>query len=201
MEAIGPTIFSDVNDYWQCRLLLNGVFSVSSLRKLIDASPMGSWPTHWCKVVPSNINFFIWRARLNRLPDKCNLIDKGVSMQDVLCSACNAHGEDLPHIFFNCDTASQVWNNIAAWIDLTIPVWNSVNDIWQWIMTSSMPPTKMIVLEVICYSTLWPLWCFRNACIFDLSSFKKCHILDFIVSSSFDWLSSRYKKANLNWNI
>ncbi|XP_071700055.1 uncharacterized protein [Rutidosis leptorrhynchoides] len=121
--AINSVVFSDALDSWLCQGLPNGLFSVSRIRKLIDASPMGCWPTHWCKVIPPNINFFIWRARLNRLPDKCSLIDKGVNLQNVLCSSCNKHGEDLTHIFFECDVASQVWTNIASWLDLVLPVW------------------------------------------------------------------------------
>ncbi|XP_071739395.1 uncharacterized protein [Rutidosis leptorrhynchoides] len=162
---------------------------------------MGSRPTHWCKVVPPNINFFLWRTRLNRLPDKCNLLDKGIVVPNLLCSSCSSHIEDLPHVFFDCEITVSVWSYIASWIDMTLPVWNSVEELWQWIMSSSQQPVKVIILEAICYATIWTLWRFRNGRIFDPSKFKKCFILDTIVLSSFDWISSRYKKANLNWIV
>ncbi|XP_071715278.1 uncharacterized protein [Rutidosis leptorrhynchoides] len=135
-----------------------------------------------------------------RFPDKCNLLDKGVVIPNLMCSSCSSHIEDPPHVFFDCEIASNVWSYIASWIGINLPIWQSIEDMWQWILSASHNQVEVFILEV-CYATLWTLWRFRNASTFDPSKFKKCYILDSIVLSSFDWLSSRYKKANLNWNV
>ncbi|XP_071699591.1 uncharacterized protein [Rutidosis leptorrhynchoides] len=167
----------------------------------IFTGALSNWPTHWCKIVPPKINFFLWRARLNKLHDKCNLLERGIELDNLFCPSCSNQVEDLTHICFECNIAVQVWVFIASWLDIVLPVWQSVDAIWQWIMTKFQSHEKSIILEAISYATLRTLGRFRNGSIFDPSKFKKCHIIDSIVLYSFDWLSSRYRKANINWNV
>ncbi|XP_071733624.1 uncharacterized protein [Rutidosis leptorrhynchoides] len=196
---INQVSFSQVLDKWCCSFTTDGSFSVSGFRKLLDSAPMGMWPTHLCKVVPPKINFFIWRLRQNRLRDKSNLCDRGVVIPRVLCSSCDIQIEDAHHVFFRCIVADQVWVTIAGWLNIPLPKWQCFEDLWQWCMTFSSIPQKVIVTEVICYATLWTLWRYRNGVIFSPSKFKKCYIIDSIVLSAFEWLSSRYKKATISW--
>ncbi|XP_071709020.1 uncharacterized protein [Rutidosis leptorrhynchoides] len=198
---IGQFHLSEAPDTWTCSLSSNGNFSVSAIRKLLDTDNMGAWPTHWCKVVPPKVNFFLWRLRLDRLPDMCNLLDRGIDTSSLLCYSCRIQVEDINHVFFSCDVAEQVWSFIARWLDVNLPKWQCFEDMWQWVMLSSQNAAKVLITEVVCYASLWTLWRFRNGLIFNPGSFKKSHVIDTIVLYSFDWLSSRYKKANLNWNV
>ncbi|XP_071740986.1 uncharacterized protein [Rutidosis leptorrhynchoides] len=199
--AINIVSFSSSPDTWVCNFSNHGAYSVRSLRYLLDEDEVETQPTTWCNLVPPKVNFFLWRARLNKLPDKCNLLDKGIAIQNLFCSSCNVNIEDIQHVFFECNIASQVWAYIATWIEVNIPSWHAFDEMWNWIKTSRQNIKINIIIEVICYATLWTLWRFRNDNIFDPSKLKKCHLIDSIVLTSFNWLSSRYKKANLNWNI
>ncbi|GJR49150.1 hypothetical protein Tco_1317253 [Tanacetum coccineum] len=52
---------------WKVRSLLDNIFL-----------PSADVPTRWVKFVPIKINIFAWRARLDRLPTRSNLVRKGV---------------------------------------------------------------------------------------------------------------------------
>ncbi|XP_071689129.1 uncharacterized protein [Rutidosis leptorrhynchoides] len=158
LSAISHVYFSSSSDSWVSNLSADGSFSVNKFRRIIDVDPSESCLTVWCKNIPPKVNFFIWRAGLNRLPDKCNLLKKGVVLQNVLCSSCSLDAEDLQHIFFECVIASQVWTYIATWIEVSIPKWNALDDLWNWIRTAHQKHTDRIIIEVICYATLWTLW-------------------------------------------
>ncbi|XP_071718424.1 uncharacterized protein [Rutidosis leptorrhynchoides] len=189
----------EATDAWVFNLSQQGTFSVSLLRKIIDQNVTGNPATYWCKYIPPKVNFFLWRARLNRLPDKCSLLVRDVKIDNVLCPSCSTHAEDFTHIFFECNIASQVWTYIATWTQVDIPICNTFEDLLKWIPTTHKNLKAATSMEVICFATMWNIWRFRNGNIFEPNKFKKCQIIDSIVLSSFDWLSSRYKKANLNW--
>ncbi|XP_071738860.1 uncharacterized protein [Rutidosis leptorrhynchoides] len=201
LDCLAMATFSNSPDSWTCPLFKDGRFSVSGFRKLIIADQMGEWPTHWCNIIPPKVNFFLWRARLDRLPDKCNLLDRGVVASILLCSSCNIQIEDSSHIFFDCEVATQVWSFVAQWLEIDIPRWQNFDAFWQWCMASSNDFKKVMVTEVVCYAALWTIWRYRNGVIFNPNKFRKCHLLDSVVFSSYDWISSRYKKARLNWNL
>ncbi|XP_071688507.1 uncharacterized protein [Rutidosis leptorrhynchoides] len=127
-SAIDHVTYVDSRDKWVCSSLSNELFYVNEFRNLMDRDSTVRWPTHWCKVVPPNINFFLWCALLNRLPDKCSLFEKG-AIQDISCPSCTNFGEELQHIFFECYVASQVWSFISSWLDMVLPIWQSVDDL------------------------------------------------------------------------
>ncbi|XP_071728009.1 uncharacterized protein [Rutidosis leptorrhynchoides] len=134
-STIDHVTLNDSSDKWVCTRFPKDTFSVSGFRSLFSQDVIGNCPTHWCKFIPPNINFFLWRARLNRLPDNCNLLERGVQSINLLCSSCSINVEDTTHIFFECEIAMQVWSYISSWLDITLPVWDSMDGLMQWIMT------------------------------------------------------------------
>ncbi|GKC59119.1 hypothetical protein Tco_1086717, partial [Tanacetum coccineum] len=68
-------ILSDTKDTWTWSLEGSGEFSVSSIRKTIDASflPCGNVKTRWVKEVPIKINILAWKVSNDYLPIRFNL--------------------------------------------------------------------------------------------------------------------------------
>ncbi|XP_071700096.1 uncharacterized protein [Rutidosis leptorrhynchoides] len=140
----------------------NGFFSVSLFRTLIDQRLVGIRPTIWCKYIPPTINFFLWRASLNRLPDKCNLADRGMVVDNLFCSSCSLLIEDFPHIFFDCTIATQGWAYISTWLQLDLPNWRHFDDMRNWIYSTQQNTNVAAIFEVVCYATMWALWRLRK---------------------------------------
>ncbi|XP_071728949.1 uncharacterized protein [Rutidosis leptorrhynchoides] len=192
---------TDKVDKWVWSLTSDNVFSVSSLRHILDSSMDVSRHTYWNKVIPSKVLIFYWRLLLNRLPHKKNLQARNVYCSTFSCSDCGFFLEDSNHIFFHCQSASQVWSFVASWTGISLPRWSNGLELRNWLASASPDPKVTLVLHCICIASLWSIWRLRNDIVFSSGLFKKSHLLDYIVVNAFDWLSSRSKLFKIDWNV
>nr|GFC09543.1 RNA-directed DNA polymerase, eukaryota [Tanacetum cinerariifolium] len=74
-EILEGCILSDTKDRWTWSLVGSGEFSVSSIRKTIDAAflPCGNVKTRWVKEVSIKINILAWKVSNDYLPTRFNL--------------------------------------------------------------------------------------------------------------------------------
>ena len=63
----------------------------------------------------TNIRWFQYRLTHRILSTNKFLTKIGIK-QDSLCSFCKLHPETLSHIFWNCDTVKNFWNNLTDWL-------------------------------------------------------------------------------------
>nr|GFB20917.1 RNA-directed DNA polymerase, eukaryota [Tanacetum cinerariifolium] len=75
---------------WICDLNSDGVFRVKDVHNILDDIflPSAVDATRWVKYIPIKINVFAWRARLDRLPTRSNLVRRGVVLDSSLCPLC-----------------------------------------------------------------------------------------------------------------
>nr|GEV66192.1 RNA-directed DNA polymerase, eukaryota [Tanacetum cinerariifolium] len=76
-------------------------FWLPQIRSILDDLflPSSSEATRWVKFIPIKINIFAWRVRLDRLPTRCNLLNRGVITESSLCPLCSLVPEDSLHVF------------------------------------------------------------------------------------------------------
>ncbi|GJY12048.1 RNA-directed DNA polymerase, eukaryota [Tanacetum coccineum] len=159
-------------DRWVCDLNGEGEFRVKDIRSSLDdlLLPSMDIATRWVKFIPIKINVFAWRARLDRLPTRHNLIKRGVTLESSMCPICNLAIEDSAHVFFQCDLAKSILRRICRWWDI---VWSDVSsfaDWYLWFDTIRLPSKLKLVLEGVFFIAWWHIWVFRNQSIFDVSS-------------------------------
>ncbi|KAJ0898905.1 putative reverse transcriptase zinc-binding domain-containing protein [Helianthus annuus] len=82
------------------------------------------WPL-WNNWAPLKINYFLWRASLNRIPVKKELAVKGVQMAHVTCGRCGMGEESMEHLLASCLMAHTVWWHVLVWIKKSISSWRS----------------------------------------------------------------------------
>ncbi|GJR69123.1 putative reverse transcriptase domain-containing protein [Tanacetum coccineum] len=70
---------------------------------------------------------------LNKLPSKINLQWKGIDAGLVLCPIFQDDVESVNHLFFNCDLAKDLWDLLAKWWDLDIPVCANILEWYSWL--------------------------------------------------------------------
>nr|GEY18143.1 RNA-directed DNA polymerase, eukaryota [Tanacetum cinerariifolium] len=119
------------NDRWICDLNGEGMFCVQDIRKIIDVLylPSLSDATRWVKHIPIKINVFAWRARLDCLPTRCNLLNRGVVMVSPLFPICGLFPEDVQHVVFHCEIAKSIFRRICRWWDVE---WSDVSSFADW---------------------------------------------------------------------
>nr|GEX15917.1 RNA-directed DNA polymerase, eukaryota [Tanacetum cinerariifolium] len=160
----GSVTLSASKDRWICDLNGHGVFRVKEVRTILDDVflPSVADATRWVKYIPIKINVFAWRAQLDRLPTRSNLVHRGVVLDSSLCPLCGLVPRDIHHVLFRCNTVKLVFRRICRWIKL--------------------------ILEGVFYVAWWHLLVYRNQSIFAATPPRRSVIFDDIVSRSFTWV-------------
>ncbi|GKA69480.1 RNA-directed DNA polymerase, eukaryota, reverse transcriptase zinc-binding domain protein [Tanacetum coccineum] len=201
LAAIGDVVLSDQRDSWKWSLHASVGFSVASVRLLVDEHTLevDNVATRWNKCIPIKVNIFLWRLGLNKLPSKINLQRKGIDVGSVLCPICQDDVESVNHLFFNCDMAKHLWNLLAKWWDLDIPVCANILEWYSWLDSLRASTKVRTFLEGVGGTLLWSIWSFRNRLVFSSPPPKKALLWDSVVSQSYLWISSRNPKSKFSW--
>ncbi|GKE46674.1 RNA-directed DNA polymerase, eukaryota, reverse transcriptase zinc-binding domain protein [Tanacetum coccineum] len=101
-EKVEGCVLVNMNDRWVWSLEGSSVFSVASVRKLIDDVwlPEVTSKTRWI-VVPIKINIHAWKVKLDCLPTRLNISRKGMDIESILCPMCGKAVESSRHLFFH----------------------------------------------------------------------------------------------------
>jgi len=70
------------------------------------------WITLWNLHIPPKVKIFVWRACLEALPTKANLLIRNIT-RDGVCGECLNGIEFGFHALFECNAASQVWASVG----------------------------------------------------------------------------------------
>ncbi|GJY29268.1 integrase, catalytic region, zinc finger, CCHC-type containing protein, partial [Tanacetum coccineum] len=132
------------------------------------------------------INIFIWRARLDRLPTRSNLANRGVVLDSLLCPICGSVPEDASHFLFQCGLSKLVFRKICRWWDLVPNDMSSFSDWDVWFSGIRLPCKLKLILEGVFYVAWWHIWRFRNQSIFAETPPRRSVLFDDIVSRAFD---------------
>ncbi|GJX85902.1 RNA-directed DNA polymerase, eukaryota, reverse transcriptase zinc-binding domain protein [Tanacetum coccineum] len=135
IRNVSPLVFGLASCSWKWSIDGSGGFSVASVRSLVDhhTFDMDQEVTRWNSFIPIKVNVFLWRLKLNKLPSRVNLDRKGIELDSMLCPICHGDVVTLNHIFFNCDTAKDLWSLLASWWDLDIPMCANIMDWFDWL--------------------------------------------------------------------
>nr|GEZ61443.1 RNA-directed DNA polymerase, eukaryota [Tanacetum cinerariifolium] len=148
-DQIRDAILAPTPDRWVWSLEKSGVFSVASIRKMIDDKrlPEVATKTRWIKVVPIKVNVHAWKTS--------------------------------SHLFFSCNLARTLTRRIIQCWDISDEEFNAYKEWLSWIVNIRLPSKKKMMLEdKACQSAIAELAMqFDAACTTkdDLrKAFKKC---------------------------
>ncbi|XP_058783007.1 uncharacterized protein LOC131657653 [Vicia villosa] len=123
----------------------------------------------WKTEVPYKIKAFGWRLFLNRLPTKDSLAHRGLAFtnNNLNCIFCEAHVEEVDHLFSKCIVINLVWNEIASWVGFA--GWREEDYTSFFVDWHSLSRGKKLnsgKLGVLWLATAWIVWLTRNAFCF-----------------------------------
>ena len=110
--------------------------------------------------------------------------------------------EDGIYLFLKCLMARELWLKFARWIDLMVPSFNSIEDVFEWIDCQAIANARRLIIETTCATLIWVPWTYWNAIVFWIVKYKKELMFDSIASFSFRWFCSRnckVKKTITGW--
>ena len=127
-----------------------------SIENLSQASTeeRGFWKKLWKIQVPGKIKHFLWRACLNSLATKENLVKRKILL-DVACSCCSGAHEDTLHSLWSCNGLKEVWEKDFSWIFRFRVVITSLKGLVNLVFTKS----ELVPLFA---TATWSVWFHRN---------------------------------------
>ncbi|KAL4584401.1 hypothetical protein LXL04_009002 [Taraxacum kok-saghyz] len=178
------------------------MFSVRSMRNLWEASylkdlPYKHWWNNW---IPLKINFFGWRAVLNRLPTKLELAKRGVPIPSAYCRFCGQMEEDDSHLFLQCTWIKEVWERWSTWSELDLEGTHKVEQLLNLTHSTCQSTKQKKLIHAVTLVTLWTIWKARNDQIFNNRRTTPCRIIEEIKAQSFLWIKNRGREIQMNWN-
>ncbi|CAH1439587.1 unnamed protein product [Lactuca virosa] len=117
------TELSTGKDQWSSRLTVDGNYTVESLRKIIDVSPLSNteMSVTWCKETPLKVICFNWRAAQECIPTASALINRGVHLTSPFCTSCIGEFEDSNHLLVQCPFTKATRDKIINWCGTSLP--------------------------------------------------------------------------------
>ena len=189
-------------DIWEFTYGESRSFTTKSMRNLIILNSYSSsnlQPTRWNKILPAKVNILAWRVGHRRIPTRLNLDCRGIDLDTVRCPVCDGDTESEEHIFIYCKASSDTWKAIFSWWKITGPPITTVDDMISLADRVPIATNQLKYFDVVVQTAIWHLWSYRNKVTFSVKRPSKDLIFNDIKLSSFTWISSRNKKASLNW--
>ena len=190
-------------DRWKWTADSDGIFSVKKAKNLmqtINVQP-NTWYMKWKGWAPLKCKVMAWRAAINRLPTKVELMKRGVPLQSDLCIFCSFDAESASHLFTGCSFATEVWSRIATWCRLPPIFAFEVTDLINLASYQSPTSKDKYILRGIMVTSIWALWNERNNRIFKGTNRRAIEVVEHIKSYSFFWIRNRSRFKNLDWNV
>lgn len=79
-----------------------------------------------------------------------------------MCKLCNQQEEDLPHLFFACPLAAEVWTDIKNWAGLRKSM-TTIKSSVKWPIKESRGSSWKCNWRKLCFAaTLYHLWEYKN---------------------------------------
>ncbi|GKF03569.1 RNA-directed DNA polymerase, eukaryota, reverse transcriptase zinc-binding domain protein [Tanacetum coccineum] len=119
----------------------------------------------WNSWIPRKVNVGVWRAALNRLATRDNLIRRRIVIASGSCPLCGVDDKDMHHILISCSRVLPLWRKVWSWWNLDSSVSFPSFDIWDvacgnFPVIGNAPLAK--VLHGVFQITVWVLWNWRN---------------------------------------
>ncbi|KAL0009466.1 hypothetical protein SO802_010968 [Lithocarpus litseifolius] len=115
----------------------------------VRSPPMSPWKGLWKLKTPNRVKTLLWRANVDALPTRVNLVKRKV-LTDPTCQACGAAQESSLHALWLCPKLSVVWSVHFSLLRSEAMVCSSFRDVFQMCLEKSHPSDlfAMIVYQI-----------------------------------------------------
>ncbi|XP_071726921.1 uncharacterized protein [Rutidosis leptorrhynchoides] len=189
-------------DSWAWSLSTNGILTTKVLSSLIEDSilPSGSTivKTFRNKLVPSKVEFFVWRTRRKRIPVRVELDKRGIDLDSVRCPVCDEDIETVEHSIILCKRAAAIWSKVFSWWNLGTPSNQCIDEIFKGDHSNISSDMGAVLWQATKFG--YVIWNHRNKSTFGKEKSSSASIFNEIQVLSHTWISSRLKKFSVDWH-
>ncbi|MFS7921421.1 putative reverse transcriptase zinc-binding domain-containing protein [Helianthus anomalus] len=203
LQQINGSRVSGKEDRWGWKPDRNGIFSVAAVRNHLNKVEAnqedGEWK-FWNKWVPPKVNYFSWRAALEKISVKRELARRGMSLNNLLCPRCGVNEETVDHLICECMSSQRIWKEVSNW--LKVPSLYGRRNCKELLEHGNMLKGSgewKKIINVVIQAALWNIWKSRNDKEFEGHLRNEKEILDTIKEDSFIWVKMMSKIQGIVW--
>ncbi|GJU50290.1 RNA-directed DNA polymerase, eukaryota, reverse transcriptase zinc-binding domain protein [Tanacetum coccineum] len=178
-NLVVPTIKNGVNDriVWHDKFGKDVAFSVSvANRDMNDQGPcVPWWKLIWFPQCIPKHSFILWLAVQNRLTTLDKLKNWGDYAVNRCCLCCQ-DAEDLDHLMFKCEFASEVWNKISVIADMQINSTDMKVLIHHLSEAGNGNNIQSVIRKMAFAAAVYGIWSERNGRIFK-EEIRSCDVV------------------------
>ncbi|PWA90619.1 RNA-directed DNA polymerase, eukaryota, Reverse transcriptase zinc-binding domain protein [Artemisia annua] len=128
-EMLSKVCFSGGKDNWVWEADSSGVFSVASVKKLLQLGRnlQSNNEMRWASWVPIKVNIFMWRLEKDRISIRLALLKRNISIPDSSFPLCEATPESAWHLFVHCGYSFGVWQTVWSWCRIAQPMVSNIH--------------------------------------------------------------------------
>ncbi|GKV47213.1 hypothetical protein SLEP1_g54131 [Rubroshorea leprosula] len=158
----------------------------------------------WCRLVPTKVCAFVWKAIQDRIPSKMNLYRRGIvqNLNLATCTLCNGCIEDTNHLFLHCNFAYSVWSKCLQWWRISSVRAENCYASFEQQPASFKNANNRAGWDAVCCAIIWSLWIARNERTFRNQEQDINRIFELVQLRSFQWIKNRslgYSFDLCNW--
>ncbi|XP_071728717.1 uncharacterized protein [Rutidosis leptorrhynchoides] len=191
-------------DEWKWVLSGDGKYNTKNLADKLDDNLYGSnsydSETDRNRLLPQSIGIFVWRAKRRRLQVRIELDNRGIDLHSVRCPLCDEDIESLDHALVLCKHSHEVWENIYRWWGVAPFTSTCVADLLNGTGHNIRGHLGKSLWQAVEWVTGYLLWKNRNHKVYHNTSRSTATLVNDIQVKSFEWISKRAKKYNLQWH-
>ncbi|GJY51581.1 RNA-directed DNA polymerase, eukaryota, reverse transcriptase zinc-binding domain protein [Tanacetum coccineum] len=203
------TLCDDPIDKWSWSRDASGIFKLkllsNSIQNLLLTDSKLDFHHIWNSWISCKVNICVWRALLDKLATRSNLILRGVNVSSVLCPLCDMEVESVEHCLIKCLPVSLVWRKIWGWLHLDYLISFHSFSIFDFALGkigNFRCPRLNKVLNGALQCVIWVVWKWRNkvvnALLDSITSVKSEDIFPSIQRLSKLWIATRCSSIPLD---
>ncbi|KAJ9552338.1 LOW QUALITY PROTEIN: hypothetical protein OSB04_016383 [Centaurea solstitialis] len=170
---------------WSWELEANKIYSVRSLRKLIDGI------STYCK----------YGNRLDPTASQQNKYFHLACIASEVCPSCLSADENIDHLLTTCSTSKLLSALLVLWVDWWPGNECTVSGVWSTIRSIGGGSTQKVVRSAIGAAFFWCIWEQQNRMVFNTRPKKEIDLFRDVLFLAFDWVRSRVKGCKyISWD-
>ncbi|KAL4561230.1 hypothetical protein LXL04_033393 [Taraxacum kok-saghyz] len=189
---------AESKDKWEWKLEPQGEFSVKSIRRLWEGAnlPELQYKHWWNNWVPLKVNFLGWRAVLNRLPSKTELLKRQVILSSYTCGR-----RKLAHTYsYIAHGQKEVWRGVERWCGIEMDNISSVEQLLTGTNQQHQTAKNKKIANAVFLVVLWSIWKARNDQNFNGKLVPPWRLIEEIKSQAYLWIKNRGSAGLTSWD-
>lgn len=147
----------------------------------------------WDKITPLKVVAFCWKAILDRIPTKPNLLIRGVGGigDNLVCPFCLSAQETTTHLFLFCRFYHCIWMHIYSWLGLKVVMSSDLRCHFSKHDGLAYNSQFRKHWRLLWFSTIWTLWLHQNDIVFNSGKLEFDKVIEMIKINSRSWCSAK----------